>query len=173
MPNQFQAEVQSYPAIGVPGDKATLNPVVATDRNYIAGDAGCTVGNFVWADPDNPVSPDYHGSGIWAALSTGTTGVQPLGVVLRNLSYFKGDIFEGATLVVPEGSNLTTIIRGDLYAVSSTASTRGQKVFATLADGHIQTGAADATIEGAIETPWVVREGGAAGEIITISSWEA
>ena len=169
----FQKQVTKVPAIGVAGDKATLNPVVTTDRNYIAGDAGCTAGNFVWDNPANPVAPNYHGSGIWTALSTGTDPALPLGIVLRNLSYRDYDIRDGGTLVIPEGAPLTTIVRGDLYVVSTTAATKGQAVFATLAGGAVQTGAVGATISGAVETPWIVTEGGAAGEIITVSSWGA
>lgn len=165
----FQTEVQKYPAKGVPGDKAGLNPTVYTDRNYISGDAAVTVGNFVWDDPGNPVPPDYYGSGVMKALSTGT-GL-PLGLVQRNLSYFNYDLMDGGTLVLPEGSNLNTVIRGDLYAVAATAATKGQKVFAVLADGSLKTDAAGATVSGAVETPWVVTEGGAAGELITISNW--
>jgi len=167
----FQTQVQKCPAVGVPGDKASLNPIVATDRNYIAGDGAVKVGNFVWEDPTNPVPPNYHGSGIMAAKSSGT-GL-PLGVVLRNLSYVNADIFDSGTLAVREQSNLTVVKRGDLYAVATTAATKGQKVFARLADGAVVTGAAEATITGAIETPWKVTEGGAAGELITISNWEA
>lgn len=163
----FQTQVAKFPGLGVPGDKASLNPIVTTDRNYIAGDAAVTIGNFVWDDPANPVPPDYHGS----AVSTGAADTPPLGIVLRNLSYVNYDIRDGGTLIVPEGSNITTVIHGDLYVVATTAATKGQKVFATLAGGAIQTGAAGATIAGAVETPWFVVEGGAAGELITVSSW--
>lgn len=169
----FQGQVQKVPAKGVPGDKASLNPTVYTDRNYITGDDAVTVGNFVWGDPANPAPADYHGSGVLKALSKGTDGVLPLGVVERNLSYVNYNLLDGGTLVLPEHAPLNTVKRGDLYAVASTAATKGQKVFATLADGSIQTAAAGATVTGAIETPWEVTEGGAAGELITISNWSA
>lgn len=173
----FQGQVQKVPAKGVPGDKASLNPTVYTDRNYIAGDDAVTVGNFVWDDPANPTpaaqNPNGHGSGVLKALSTGTDGVLPLGVVERNLSYVNYNLRGGGTLVLPEHAPLNTVKRGDLYAVASTVATKGQKVFASLADGSIQTAAAGATITGAIETPWEVTEGGAAGELITISNWSA
>lgn len=167
----FPDTVQKFPAKGVPGDKATLNPFVYTDRNYVAGDDAVTVGNFVWDDPANPVPADYHGSGILKALSNGT-GL-PLGIVERNLSYVNYDLLNGGTLVVPELAPLNTVKRGDMYVLSATAAIKGQKVFATLLDGSVQTGAAGATIAGAIETHWEVAEGGAAGELITISNWSA
>lgn len=165
----FQKQVATTPAIGVPGDKASLNPFVYTDRNFVAGDDTVTVGNFVWDDPDNPT--DYHGSGVFKALSSGTG--QPLGIVQRNLSYVNYDILDGGTLIVPELAPLQTVIFGDMYAIATTAATKGQKVFAVLADGSLKTGAAGATIVGAVETNWLVTEGGAAGEIITVSSWRS
>lgn len=173
MATKFQTQVAKAPGIGVPGDKASLNPIVTTDRNYVAGDGAVKVGCFVWANPLNPVAPDYHGSGVWSALSSGAADTQPLGVVMRNLSYFNFDIKSGATQTVEEGAALTTVKRGDLYAVSLTASSRGQKVFAVLSSGEVKTGDAEAVIAGAVETPWTVTEGGAAGDVITISSWEA
>lgn len=168
----FQSQVAKFPGLGVPGDKASLNQIVTTDRNYIAGDSNVKVGNFVWANPLNPVSPEYHGSGIWDALSSSTASVLPLGLVLRNLSYFNTDIFSGATLKVLKGANLTIVRGADLYVVSTDASTRGQRVFAELKDGSVRIGDKGATIDGAVETYWTVTEGGAAGELITISSWE-
>ena len=42
---------------------------------------------------------------------------------------------------------------------------------AILAGGGLKTGTAGASISGAVETGWSVLEGGAAGEIITISNW--
>lgn len=169
----FPNTIQQYPAKGVQGDKATLNPFVYTDRNYIAGDDGVTVGHFVWDDPTNPVNnpDDYHGSGIFKALSTGTAGVQPVGIVERNLSYILWDLTVGASLVVPKGSALNTVKYGDMYVVATTAATKGQKLFAVIADGTIQTGAAGGTVSGAVETPWVVVDGGPADSLITVSSW--
>ena len=165
----FQKAIQKYPAKGVQGDKATLNPVVYADRNYITGDDKCSVGNFVWDDPTNPVPANYAGSGVLKALSTGTG--QPVGFVERNLSYFDFNLKDGGTLVLPKAANLNIACRGDFYAVAATVATKGQKVFAVLADGSLKTGAAGATISGAVETSWVVTEGGAIGELITISNW--
>ena len=91
----------------------------------------------------------------------------------RNLSYFNYDLKDGGTLTLPEAANLTVVRRGDLYAVASTAANKGQKVFAVLADGSLKTGPAGAAVSGAVETPWTVTEGGAAGELITISNWSA
>ena len=169
----FQKQVATHPAIGVPGDKASLNPVVYTDRNFIAGDDKVTVGNFAWSDPANSVNGDYHGSGIFKALSGDISGYAPLGIVERNLSYVNYNILDGGTLTVPENAPLQIALKGDYYAVAGNAATKGDKVFANLTDGSIQTAPAGSSIGGHVETSWRVTEGGAAGDIITISSWRA
>lgn len=169
----FQKRVESVPAPGVPGDKADLSPHVYTETTFVAGDAAVTVGNFVWADPDNPDPAFPSGPGACKALSTGPAGALPLGLVERNLSFRNSAILDGATLVAPRGAALNIVKRGALFAVSKTAATRGQKVFASLADGAVLTGEATAAISGAVETSWEVVDGGAAGACITISNWSA
>jgi hypothetical protein len=141
--SEFQKQVAKGQEIGVPGDKATSNPFVYTDRNYLAGAGGVTVGAFVWDDPSNPAAPE-PGTGVSSALSKGAGA--PLGIVERNISYFNFDMRDGGTLAVPEESAIQVVIKGDLYAVSATAATKGQKVFAVLADGSLKTGAKGATI---------------------------
>ena len=168
----FPSTVRQRPAKGMPGDKASLNPVVYTDRNFIAGDEAVTVGNFVWDDPANPDPADGQGADVCAALSAGGAGVPPLGIVENTLSFVNDDVRGAGTLPVPKGSALSTVRRGDLYVVAATAAAKGQKLFAVLADGSIKTGAAGATVAGAVETPWVVTGGGAAGELVTVSNWE-
>ena len=168
----FPSTVRQRPTKGMPGDKASLNPVVYTDRNCIAGDEAVTVGNFVWRDPSDPDPADAHGAGVCTALSTGSAGALPLGIVENTLSFVNDDVRGAGTLTVPKGAALSTVRRGDLYVVASTAAAKGQKLFAVLADGSIMTGAAGAALAGTVETPWVVTGGGAAGELITVSNWE-
>lgn len=72
--------------------------------------------------------------------------------------------------MVPKDSALTVAVRGDYWVVSSTAATVGQAVLASTADGSISTGTADATH---IDTGWVVKTAGAAGEPIIISNWNS
>ena len=72
---------------------------------------------------------------------------------------------------VPAGFPVQIAERGEFFAKSANAATLGQKVFATLADGTLQFGAAGATIAGAIETAFVVTRGGAANAVIKISTW--
>ena len=72
--------------------------------------------------------------------------------------------------MVPKGAALTVAVRGDYWAVSSTAATVGQAVLASTADGSVSTGTADATH---LDTGWIVKTAGAAGEPIIISNWNS
>jgi len=146
-------------APGVPGDKATLNPTAYTVHNPIAEGAGVTVGGFVWPGTD-----------VEHQAKVGGTGA-PLGIVERLLVYLGAcGIYDTTTLELPEGSPLTVIVRGDVYVTTATAATVGQKVYAVLADGTIKTDASGETVDGAIETAWVVKSAGAAGDTIIISN---
>jgi hypothetical protein len=165
----FQTEVQKLPAIGLPGDKASLNPFVYTERNYLAGDEAITIGKFVWSDPDNPDSSEA--GSVLKALSEGNDGVRPLGIVERNLSYANYDLLDGGTLIVPQFALLNIVRRGDLYAVAMTDAQVGHKVYATFSDGSLQTYSTGQDIYGAIETAWEVVQGGYEGELIIISNW--
>lgn len=151
----FQTQINERPARGIQGDKATLNPCVYTAGNPLAKGA-VKVGSFVWASGDGYAS--NSGAGM------------PLGFVERNLAFYS-DAASGSALHLKDGSALTVARKGDFYAVASTAASAGQKVFATLADGSLQTKAAGASVSDAVETAWTVIDGGAPGELITISNW--
>lgn len=156
MPN-FQQQVNAYPAKGVPGDRASLNPHVYVIGNPLA-EGHVTLGRFVW-----------DGSEIGLAKNSGTG--KPLGFVERVLAYYDLELGQPGGLATPDRAPLLVARKGDYYAVAVTAAIRGQKIFAVLADGSLKSGAAGAAISGAVETDWVVIEGGAAGELITISNW--
>lgn len=156
MPN-FQQQVNAYPAKGVPGDRASLNPHVYVIGNPLA-EGHVILGRFVW-----------DGSEIGLAKNSGTG--KPLGFVERVLAYYDLDLGQPGGLATPDRAPLLVARKGDYYAVALTAAVRGQKIFAVLADGSLKSGAAGAAISGAVETDWVVIEGGAAGELITISNW--
>jgi hypothetical protein len=162
--SDFQQSIGVAAPVAVAGDKASLNPAVYTAIGYLAGDDAVTVGHFVFPEA-SPVEGD-----VPKAVSTAASGA-PLGFLERNLSYANYDFRSLGTMTVPKYANLNIAVKGDFYAVSSTAATAGQKVFATLADGSIQTGAAGASISGAVETSFSVITGGDAGENIIISNW--
>lgn len=155
----FQKTVNTYPGIGIPGAYAAINPIVSTAKVYVASGA-CNIGGFVWADADK--------EGCVKPKSTGTG--RPLGFAVREITNPLGIDVE-ASNTVPVGYPVSVEVKGDFFAVTTTDATVGQKVFAVLADGTIKTGAAQATVEGAVETDFEVIQGGADGDVIIISNW--
>lgn len=158
MANEFQGQVNILPAIGVPGQHMSTNPLVSTQKGYCAADT-VTIGGFVWAANDAFVK------------STGTGA--PLGFAVREITNPLG-YNESASNTVPTGFPVSVAVKGDFAVITGTAATVGQSVFAVLADGSIKTGEKDGTVEGAIETDYKVvniNGGGAVGDIIVISNW--
>lgn len=158
MANEFQGQVNILPAIGVPGQHMSTNPLVSTQKGYCAA-ATVTIGGFVWAENDAFVK------------STGTGA--PLGFAVREITNPLG-YNESASNTVPTGFPVSVAVKGDFAVITGTAATVGQSVFAVLADGSIKTGEKGVTVEGAVETDYKVvniNGGGAVGDIIVISNW--
>lgn len=164
MANKFQRQVNILPAIGVPGQHMSTNPLVSTQKGYCAADT-VTIGGFVWAatEKDNDAF----------VKSTGKDTGAPLGFAVREITNPLG-YNESASNTVPKGFPVSVAVKGDFAVVTGTAATVGQSVFAVLADGSIKTGEKDGTVEGAVETDYKVvniNGGGAVGDIIVISNW--
>lgn len=162
MADKFQKQVNILPAIGVPGQHMSTNPLVSTQKGYHAADT-VTIGGFVWA-----VTVKSNDAFV---KSTGTGA--PLGFAVREitnpLSYN-----ESASNTVPKGFPVSVAVKGDFAVITTTTATVGQSVFAVLKDGTIKTGAAGDTEEGVVKTDYKVvniNGGGAAGDIIVISNW--
>lgn len=158
MANEFQGQVNILPAIGVPGQHMSTNPLVSTQKGYCAADT-VTIGGFVWAENDAFVK------------STGTGA--PLGFAVREITNPLG-YNESAFNTVPKGFPVSVAVKGDFAVITGTVATVGQSVFAVLADGTIKTDTAGNIVEGAIETAYKVvniNGGGAVGDIIVISNW--
>lgn len=155
----FQQTVNTYPGIGIPGAYAAINPIVSTAKGYVAS-AACNIGGFVWADTD------ANKEGCVKPTGTG----RPLGFAVREITNPLGIDVE-ASNTVPVGYPVSVEVKGDFFAVTTTAATVGQKVFAVLTDGTIKTGTAQETVEGAVETDFEVIQAGAANGVIIISNW--
>lgn len=159
MANDIQKQVNILPAIGVPGQHMSTNPLVSTQKGYCAADT-VTIGGFVWA-----VKNDAF------VKSTGEDA--PLGFAVREITNPLG-YNQPASNTVPKGFPVSVAVKGDFAVITGTAAAVGQSVFAVLKDGSIKTGNADDTVEGAIKTDYKVvniNDGGAEGDIIVISNW--
>lgn len=162
MANEFQGQVNIMPAIGVPGQHMSTNPLVSAQKGYCAADT-VTIGGFVWA-----ATVEKNEALV---KSTGTAA--PLGFAVREITNPLG-YNESASKTVPKGFPVSVAVKGDFAVITATTATVGQRVFAVLADGTIKTGAAGSTVEGAVETDYKVVDingGGAVGDIIVISNW--
>lgn len=163
MANKFQGQVNILPAIGVPGQHMSTNPLVSTQKGYCAADT-VTIGGFVWAVPVENQNDAF-------VKSTGNGA--PLGFAVREITNPLGDN-KSASNTVPKGFPVSVAVQGDFAVITRTAATVGQSVFAVLADGTIKTGAAGETVADAVETDYKVvniNGGGAVGDIIVISNW--
>lgn len=177
MANEFQGQVNILPAIGVPGQHMSTNPLVSTQKGYCAADT-VTIGGFVWAaievstvTPSLTVGKDNADKNDAFVKSTGTGA--PLGFAVREITNPLG-YNQPASNTVPKGFPVSVAVKGDFAVITRTAATVGQSVFAVLADGSIKTDKAGGNVDGAIETNYKVvniNGGGAVGDIIVISNW--
>lgn len=162
MAKDFQEQVNILPAIGVPGQHMSTNPLVSTQKGYCAADT-VTIGGFVWATTvkDNDAF----------VKSTGKDA--PLGFAVREITNPLGYNIS-ASNTVPKGFPVSVAVKGDFAVVTRTDATVGQSVFAVLEDGSIKTGNKGEDVADAVETDYKVvniNGGGAAGDIIVISNW--
>lgn len=162
MAKEFQEQVNTLPAIGVPGQHMSTNPLVSTQKGYCAADT-VTIGGFVWAVTvkENDAFVKSQGTGA------------PLGFAVREITNPLG-YNESASNTVPTGFPVSVAVKGDFAVITGTKATVGQSVFAVLADGSIKTGEKGSSVTDAVETDYKVvniNGGGAEGNIIVISNW--
>ena len=169
MAKEFQGQVNILPAIGVPGQHMSTNPLVSTQKGYCAADT-VTIGGFVWATTVN--NNDANGANDAFVKSTGTGA--PLGFAVREITNPLG-YNQPASNTVPKGFPVSVAVKGDFAVITGTAATVGQSVFAVLADGSIKTAPKGDGVDDAVETDYKVvniNGGGAVGDIIVISNWD-
>lgn len=169
MDNKFQKQVNILPAIGVPGQHMSTNPLVSTQKGYCAADT-VTIGGFVWATTVKNDDATVENNDAFVK-STGEGA--PLGFAVREITNPLG-YNESASNTVPKGFPVSVAVKGDFAVVTRTTATVGQSVFAVLEDGSIKTNTTGSHVEGAEETDYKVvniNGGGAEGDIIVISNW--
>lgn len=165
----FQSAVPIYPAAGVTGQRAGLNPLAMLLSVPLAGGKdGVTVGHAVWPDPDDPATVIMSTAGTTSGEPAQTTYDKPLGIVARDMA---GLIPCDAEASMQVEAGRPVAVRGDLLIVAPAAATVGQKVFANYATGALALGAAGGSVASSVETDWIVRSAGAAGDVIHISNW--
>lgn len=126
----FPNAVRLQPEVGVPGSRASLNPISVISRN---AQGVVTVGAFVWpgTDTDNQVTNSGNG--------------KPLGFAVRDQNGIIPNYLQEASMQVPSGFPVEVAEQGEWFASSAAnASTLGQKVYANYGDGTLSFGATGA-----------------------------
>lgn len=163
----FQVTVNLQQAAAVEGDFASSNPrrsVVSHEGTLVAGTGGVYVARFAWADSSGKVT--NAGSGVPTGF-VARSGQQGSAIITTYLAE--------TSMLIQQGFEVTLHETGDFWVKHITnPATVGQKVFASLTTGQIQTAAAGATVAGYIETAFRVQGfpaggTGAVGELICIS----
>ena len=157
----FQTAVTINPAYAVAGDFASANPrasVVADAGGFVAGSSGVQTGLFAWLDSTHTLA------------SNAGTGV-PAGFVANEMQASITTWLAQAGTTIQSGQPVTLYSEGDFWAVTSTAATVGQKIFASNTTGAIQTAAAGAVVTGYTETKWFVGNACNVGELVKMTSW--
>lgn len=160
----FQKSIATYPAAGVTGQRAGLNPIAMLLPVPTAGEGGVTVGNAVWLDPDAPTTVIMETAQVASAYPP------PVGIVVRDMASTI-PCEDEATMQIEAGRPVAVAVRGDLLIAAPAAATVGQKVFANYTTGALSLGAAGGSVASSVETDWIVRSAGASGDIIHISNW--
>ena len=160
----FQKSISLYPAGGVTGQRAGLNPLAMLLPVPTAGEGGVTVGCAVWTDPASPSTV------IMSTEQVASAYPKPLGIVVRDMA---GSIpcGEEASMRIEEGRAVAVAVRGDLLIAAPAAASVGKKIFANYTTGALSLGDAGGSVESSVETDWVVRSAGEAGDAIHISNW--
>lgn len=160
----FQDQVTIYRGVGQVGQPASTSPIIAAAGGpgaFKATSAGVTIATFVFRDATDPKI-------VTNVAPTSTT--KPIGFI-QNLAQAIIGYGQSASMLIRGGVEVSPKVGGDFWVKSSTVATNGQKVFASITDGTIATGAAGATVTGFVETDWYVSQGAAIGDLVIISSW--
>jgi hypothetical protein len=130
----FQTHVNTYPAPGVVGQRASQNPistVVAGPGGLVAGTAGVNVGKFAW-------NTYASAGGPGAANNSTPTPLVPDGFISNEQQALITTWLGESGLAVPAGYPVTEMQRGDFWARNPYADAAiGQKVYANLFSGDI------------------------------------
>lgn len=160
----FQSEVNILRGVGQAGQPASAAPIVAAAGGpgaFTVDSTGVKIASFVFRTA--------VGSKVVTNVAPAATDL-PVGFI-QNLGQATITTGSSNSMTIIGGFEISPKVQGDFWALSSTDATEGQKVFASVLDGSIATGAAGATVADHVETNWYVSHGATAGDLIIISTW--
>lgn len=162
----FPNRVNYGPPLGMPGQRASVNPTrtaIPGELGHFAGSAGVVVGRFAWVQDDDVT--------VLNTPPSSSPNAAPTGFVIRDQNNINlGSVLSQATMTLYAGNMVTLHTGGDYFAIGSTGASRGQEVYASTTDGSIQTGPAGSPPQGTVATGWVVTRDAPAGSVMIISS---
>lgn len=146
----FQTQAYTQPAAGVPGMRASNNPLFTYDAGpggLVAGLGGVTVGRFAWANPP------YDPNGAPTIVNSFGAGL-PSGFVMRVQQGSNPNYLSYAGQTILQGYQMALVIGGDfwVYNDGTTQAQYGQKAYADLATGKISFAATGSPTTGASAT---------------------
>ncbi|WP_186181707.1 structural cement protein Gp24 [Burkholderia gladioli] len=125
----FPNAVRLQPEVGVPGTRASMNPISVISR---VAQTAVTVGRFVWPGTDTDGQVQNTGAGkVLGFAITDQVGVIP-------------NYLQEYSMVVPAGMAVEVAEQGEWFASSANVATLGQKVYANYGDGSLSFGATGA-----------------------------
>ncbi|MCX5617028.1 hypothetical protein NQF87_08640 [Bombella sp. TMW 2.2559] len=161
----FPNRVNYAPPLGMPGQRASVNPTrtaIPGELGHFAGSTGVVVGHFAWVQDDDVT--------VLNAPPASSPNATPTGFVVRDQNNINlGSVLSQATMTLYAGNMVTLHTGGDYFAIGSTGASRGQAVYASTTDGSIQTGPAGNPPQGTVATGWVVTRDAPAGSVMIIS----
>lgn len=144
----FQNKINFYTAPAVEGDFANTNPrnnVTSTQSGFISGINGLIISRFCWLDPSSLVLLNNYGTG------------KPLGYLYRNFKGTIDELLSESTMLIKQGTGVAIFNKGDFFIINTYKDADiGEKVFANLTDGSINTGLTGSIIPGFIETDFSI-----------------
>lgn len=145
----FQTQVYNQPALGVAGNRASMNPLFSYDAGpggLVAG-SSLFVGRFAWVTP--PLDPN---GGPTVANSFGDGA--PQGFLMANQQALNTTFLSFAGMQVQPGAQTALQVGGDFLAQydGTGEAQRGHKVFAYVANGKATSAPAGTTFGGASAT---------------------
>ncbi|WP_257755186.1 structural cement protein Gp24 [Burkholderia glumae] len=122
----FPNAVRLQPEVGVPGTRASMNPISVISR---VAQTPVTVGRFAWPGTDTDGQVQNTGAGkVLGFAITDQVGVIP-------------NYLQEYSMVVPAGMAVQVAEQGEWFASSANVATLGQKVYANYGDGSLSFGA--------------------------------
>lgn len=170
----FQKQVNSQPAIGVPGDFCDTNPRYFYDAGpggLVAGLLGVTVGNFAWA------VPNVDGDGTNANVNSFGSG-PVAGFVHREQQALFTAYLQETSLIIPQGFGLTLCTGAGLFVKNSGSNQAlpGMKAYANFATGAVTFAATGSPTGGASGSASTIAAGTASvtgsisGDVLTATA---